>query len=380
MPTLPESPSVPPSAIASENRYAVCLSDRENPIYWSLDTAQRHVPTYVHRVFRQMERHLDRGGWTVYLTWRLDRLPSVGPNVIAVVMGDEWSRVPAYANQVAATFKCYGTSLPLGSKSPWRPSYLNMLLWTKYLRTQVRRLPSLLRHAATTLSWRIKKNQDRPPIYDFPLGYGNQMDLPLRPLPERPYDLFFAGSVEHAQYPFWSPKYWIQSPKAVSRHRMIEEMGKLARRDPSIEIKLSTTSEFAWNAVFYNKPNTEGLLDARTYSEHMMNAKICLVPRGTSLETFRFFEALRYGCILITEPLPDRWFYDGAPVIEIEDWSTLITTIKDLLASPKQLQLLHEASLNWWNRVCSEEAVGRFMANKINALPSSSTASPSALS
>lgn len=373
---MPTATEITPPSSESTNRYFVCLSGDETPIAWSLATGQQHAPAYVHRVFRHMERHLARRGWTVYLIWRLDELPSVGPDVIAVVMGDEWSRVPAYAHQIAATFKCYGTSLPLGSRMPWRPSYFNMLLWTKYLRTQWHRLPHLASQAVRTVSsWR-SPNQTTAPIYDFPLGYGNQIELPVRPLNDRPYDLFFAGSVKHARHSVWSPKYWIQNPKAVSRHRMIEEMGTLAQRNPSVTIKLSTTSEFAWNAVFYGKPNTEGLLDAETYSHHMMNSKMCLVPRGTSPETFRFFEALRYGCILLTEPLPSRWFYDGAPVIEIDDWSRLGDVVQALLAAPERLQKLHEASLDWWTRVCSEEAVGRFMAERLNTLPPPTVAVP----
>jgi len=151
---------------------------------------------------------------------------------------------------------------------------------------------------------------------------------------------------------------------------MIDALSDLARRKSAPRIKLSTTSEFAWNAVFYGKKNTEGLLDAETYSAHMMNTKICLVPRGTSPETFRFFEALRYGCIPVTEVLPSRWFYDGAPALIVDDWSELGDLVTDLLTTPERLEELHADALDWWHRVCSEAAVGRYVADILNRVSS----------
>ena len=92
-----------------------------------------------------------------------------------------------------------------------------------------------------------------------------------------------------------------------------------------------------------------------------METKICLVPRGTSFETFRFFEALRYGCVVVTEALPSRWFYKGAPVIQITDWSELEKILEKLLSDKQVLQEKHQESLNWWHKKCSEETVGAYI-------------------
>ena len=48
-----------------------------------------------------------------------------------------------------------------------------------------------------------------------------------------------------------------------------------------------------------------------------MDARVCLAPRGASVETFRVLEGLRAGCVVVGERLPGHWFYDGAPVIQL---------------------------------------------------------------
>ena len=55
------------------------------------------------------------------------------------------------------------------------------------------------------------------------------------------------------------------------------------------------------------------------YWERLGRAKICLVPRGDTLETYRFFEAARAGSVIVSERLPSTWFYDDAPAMQLSD-------------------------------------------------------------
>lgn len=355
-------------ASAPRHRYFVCHSYADEALPWDLDDpSQDFAPHYLQRVLREMEQTLrtDRR-LTFYITWKLDTLPSYGPDVIAVVLGDEWSRVPDYADRVLATFKCYGTRPPLGGALVRNPSYLNLLLTIKYVRTLFHWAPGALRYGWARLRAGLR-GAAVPRVFDLPLGYGNQLDLPIRPITERGADLFFAGSVNHDTYPVWSPKFWLQSPKTVSRSRMMQAVEALLARRPDLRAHLATTSSFALNAIYYGTADPSEVLDAERYSEAMMDTRICLVPRGTSPETFRFFEALRAGCVLITEPLPERWFYVGSPAVEIDDWSRLGEVVEALLADEAMLQRKQEAALRWWREVCSEAAVGRFMAARLEA-------------
>ena len=79
-------------------------------------------------------------------------------------------------------------------------------------------------------------------------------------------------------------------------------------------------------------------------------------------ETQRFHEAMRAGCVVICEPLPDFWFYRGASRLELADWSRLPELVEGLVAAPGRLQALHEASCRWWRDVCSPPALATTIA------------------
>jgi len=354
---------------ATNNRYFRCLTHHPDPIPWDIyESGKDEKPDYLRGVLQAMERHLQTDGLTFYITWDLDELPSYGKDAVAIAMGDEWSQVPSYAHRVLATFKPYGVRPQLEARPFRHPSYLNALLTAKYLRVLSHYLPGALYHKLQILKRRLKGKRI-PPIYEIPLGYGNQLDLPIRPIQKRSRDVFFAGSVKQGgSSPLWSSRRWIRSPKNVAREQMLDALTRLSETHPSIDIQVHTNARFVLNALEYGLTEPGEVLDAEEYSNTLMNTKICLVPRGTSPETFRFFEGLRYGCVLITERLPSRWFYDGAPVIQVDEWSELRDIAPQLLADTDRMQKLHEASLEWWNAICSEEAVGQFMADRINVL------------
>ena len=132
----------------------------------------------------------------------------------------------------------------------------------------------------------------------------------------------------------------------------------IRKKNLDVKFNLTITSDF----------NAARSADEKSYSEKMMDSKICLVPRGTSLETYRFFEAIRYGCIVITEILPSRWFYNGSPAIRINDWSELEEILDKLINNKLLIKKKHQESLAWWKTRCSEIAVGNYLVEKLNYL------------
>ena len=338
------------------NIYRLCLPRKSQTLAWNpyashLDGSLLARTAYLSGVFQEMEQQLVRRDLTFYITPSLRTLPSYGTDVVAVIQNDETARIPLYFHRVLATFKCYGTC------QCWPTSFSltreSLLAHAKFLRDATYRLPGQL-HAA----WRRRVQDDLPPIHTIPLGYANQVDVPSKPFAQRENDLFFAGSVRHRNYPAWSLRRWLKTPKDLARRRMLAavEESRHSLRDLRAVVQLQPNYRRSINAP------------AASYSQEMMNSKICLVPRGTSSETHRFYEAMRCGCVTIAEPLPAHWFYANAPAVWITDWSDLPRMLESLLQDAEKMRALHIAALAWWQEFASEAAVGRYLASQLNAL------------
>lgn len=346
-----------------KNHYYICLEQKTidwNPADPSSEiVAVKPDCIYFGKVLEAVEQRLSMSGLTFYMTWDVKTLPTYGNNVVAIVVGDEWCRIPLYFNKVKAIFKCYGTQRILGCNPILQPSWLNFLTLFQFLRTSAACVQGWLNYHFYRLShWQFK----HLPIYEIPLGYYKQLDLTMKNMSDRTYDIYFAGSLRQNEYSQRSIKRWIGEPKSVSRKQMARSLEEMQKKYPKLQIKLSLISNFV--------ESTHS--SSATYSEELMNSKICLVPRGASFETFRFFEALRFGCVVVSEVLPPRWFYNGAPVIQIKQWRDLDKVLSDILSSENLMQKKHQESLNWWKEKCSELTVGEYIVESLNALESHS--------
>ena len=293
------------------------------------------------------------------LTWDLDRLPETGRNVVAIVQGDEDARIPRWSDEVLATFKCYGT------RPPWTgmgrsPGAIEALELAHFLRRAARWLPG----AARRLRSLPGPGRPRAPIFTVPLGYYNQDDRPPAPFADRRWWVSFAGSGVQPTPRSAGWRGLVRTPKDRARAQMHAALRDLASAQPNLAITTVYRPEFPALA-----PGSDGeaLGQTTAYSELLAETRVCLVPRGNSPETFRFFEAMRMGCILVCEPLPDHWFYRAAPVITIHRWDQLQRAIAPILADPHEADRLHRATVEWWRTRCSERAVGTFMAERIGA-------------
>jgi hypothetical protein len=346
------------------NRYYIYINQDKPVISWDIYDETPPLPElnwiiYLSRALRAMEKKLQVKRLVFYITWKeIDRLPSYGNNVVVVMIGDEWCRIPIYFHKVLAIFKCYGTDLSLGGNPLLKPSYLNFMALIQYLRVCTLRLPGIVNYWWQNLKNVFAGTGKLSPIYSLPLGYYNQLDLPIKPISERSYDVFFAGSVVHRSYPFWSLRHWLVTPKTLARQQMMVQLKKFQEKRPDFKLELSLVPSF-----FESHQGGKQI-----YSEKMMDTKICIVPRGTSLETFRYFEGMRYGCVIIAETLPSRWFYDNSPAIHIEDWEQLGKILEQLLDNPELMQQKHQESLLWWKNMCSEAVVGDYIAGNLNML------------
>jgi hypothetical protein len=340
----------------SRSRYFVCLykppgRGRAQPPQVFDPYAEASLPDitgpYWSRVLQAFDREAGDRGLTVYLTWDLYELPSYGREVVAISTGDESAMMPRWADRVGAAFKVYGTR-PWLERNPLRePSRLAALTFARYVRSWARRLPG---------SVAAPRGSRRPVRVDqLPLGYSNQLDLPVKPPGERTTDAFFAGSVEHRAYRRLSPARWMGTPKQIARAEMLAALARYRAARPGTRIDVRLTTDY-WTSIHD---------DAAEYSNALMDARICLAPRGANVETFRLFEGLRYGCVVVGEPLPDTWYYRGAPIVQLRRWREIGAILDDLLADPAEVEQRHRAALAFWDERCSEAAVARFILDRL---------------
>jgi hypothetical protein len=342
------------------NKYYIYITPEEGLIPWDiyeLNPGNCGFVAYFSKVFQEVEKNLQKTGLTFYVTMtEIHELPSYGDNVVVVILGDESCHIPQYTHKVGAIFKCYGTNQILGCNPLLNPSYLNLVTTIKFLKNLAFRLPEIVNYEFYQFKNRLSK-RNITPIFDIPLGYYNSEDLPIKNMQERLYDVFFAGNVVHTHYPIWSVKFWLRTPKTISRENMLSALNKFKEKHPEFKVEVSVTQAFG-------SENTSA--ESISYNQKMMNAKICLAPRGTSFETYRFFEAIKYGCIVVTEALPPRWFYDGSPAIQIKDWRDLEVVLENLLQNQEYMEEMHQKSLHWWKTKCSEAVVGEYISKKLN--------------
>ena len=302
---------------------------------------------YLNKAFLCLQDLVDVAHLRFVVTQSVDALPDsfYGNDVIAIVLGDERCRTPAYTSKVRAVFKWYGTH-----------ETLNLPAATVSLPAALSHGVYYAAHAGVRLKDRLRGQGGRNDVVPhtapmaIPLGYRNQVDLAIRTMADRPVDVFFAGSVTH--HMGFSPHRLLPPPKELARSAMLAALERFTRQQPNAKVDVRLQDGFHASVTS----------SAEAYSESLMNAKICLAPQGTSLETFRFYEGMRAGSIVITEMLPPRDFYNGAPVVRIENWAKLDVALEKLLANPHDMQTMSDASVTWYQERCSPEATASIVA------------------
>lgn len=300
---------------------------------------------YFGRVINCLEPQIKNMGLTIYITaWTVHELPSYGPNVISCILQDEWGREPKYRDKVGMIFKTCGT-FPYNLESYCHGGFSDCL--SNFLGQS----KAFIKDGNGRLKTLKAKISDKKiaPVHKIPLGYYAREKVAFIPIEERKTDLYFAGSIQHKN------EQKIKRPKELARNRMTDALLSLRETNPEITVKTKVTEGFD------DSINT----DNQSYLQNMMDTKICPIPRGANLETFRFYEAIQSGCIPIGEAFPKAWYYDDAPIIRLKNWAELKTVVPELLKDKDRLQDLHQKALNWWNDYCAEPRLADHIAAKI---------------
>lgn len=300
-------------------------------------------------VLAESETRIHDNGLHFYLTKDPNQLPEYGPHVVAVLLQEERCKIPAYALRVRAVIRNLHSTPFLGFRK-FRFNRLNLVLAFEYIRDLALHHRSLqaLRSPRSKLPSPVHTT---PRIYTIPLGYHSQEELPQLPMKDRTLDTFFAGELATILPPT-TYRYWVSTSKAEARKQLWRVLQQI-RRNPEWRIDLDNIG------VGYS-PSRAAQFNA--YSQKMMNSRICLAPRGSMAETFRLYEGLRAGCLVIANRLPDEPFLRGAPVIQIDHWNELPGLLRKYARDIDTLEHHRQASLEWWQNHCHEKVIGSQVA------------------
>ena len=311
---------------------------------------------YVRQVLKAFDAIRPECNLRIIVTDAVDSdLPFSGDDVVVLCLRDELCRVPSYAHDVRMVAKTYGvhwTPNLLGGKGRSLGGFATTLVQESLV--QIRRMPSRLSAGLRTV-----RQGRKPVIVTIPLGTYMLKDVPFIPFSERRFDVSYAGSRVNRQK---EVSRRIPTQKSRSRRELEAALTLLPDTRPDVELGLHILDTFH-DAVGH----------ADTYSELLMNSRIALCPRGGSLETYRYFEALRCGTVPVYERLPDRPFYTGGPGVRVGRWAELPVVLDRLLADPTGLRKAHEEALRWWEARCSPTAVARDLYDALEASPGVST-------
>ncbi|WP_443944221.1 hypothetical protein ACJVDH_15020 [Pedobacter sp. AW1-32] len=195
----------------------------------------------------------------------------------------------------------------------------------------------------------------------IPVGFNSQVPvLPLKRLNDRKYTAFFSGNLNENRlstlYKAVHPLHFL--PKKIfiwlSRRPRVQKLLRIpfphSPRSKREDIDIQFTSGFG-----------EGLYPV-DYACKLNNSIFALCPAGfVSRETFRIFEALRQGCIVVCESLPNHSFYKDAPFIVIKNWNNVLKRLEKI-----DKPTVQKKSLQYFESVLSETGVADYIMNNLN--------------
>lgn len=171
-------------------------------------------------------------------------------------------------------------------------------------------------------------------VYHMPLPYPNKFCGNAKiPIKDRKHDIFFAGC------------------KRGSRTMFVRELKYFMQKNlHDYKFCVKITGKFGSGYKL------------QQYCDIMSNSKIILSPRGwVRPECLRFSEAVRCGCMIISEPHPDVTCFNDTPFYPLKQW-TSANIAKAVKYCMENQENIYEGMIASWKNHFSPQA----MAQKIN--------------
>jgi len=204
-------------------------------------------------------------------------------------------------------------------------------------------------------------------IFNFPLGYvKNVPKFPVLNITERKFSVFFSGNLNRNRLPFFFNLFFAKNPVKIIK-KGIEILIKIKFLKNLFTI-FKFDFKFSNSYIRFTNGFKKGISPEK-YGEIISDSKIVLCPKGFNLpECFRHYEAMRAGCVIISEKLPPTHFYSDSPIIQIQNWKDGFDIINKLLKDDVELVKKSGLTLEWWEKRCSEEATAQYIIDCIKKL------------
>lgn len=219
-------------------------------------------------------------------------------------------------------------------------------------------------------------------LFSYPLGIPYKVEeLPFVPMDSRKISVFYSGNLNDYRIPFYrffaKTKIGIKNLFSLFLSFLmggVSERGKYRKwnlRIKSLIFRIGVTSfDNLWNdsSVIRFTRGFQAGFSPKEYAEILSRSKIVLSPRGFfNTECFRFYEALRQGCIVITENLPKTDYYDSKYYIEVDNWKAIDEIVNELLENPKKMERMSINAKKYYDEVLSPKGVAAYISKKLNS-------------
>ena len=226
-----------------------------------------------------------------------------------------------------------------------------------------------------------KKSTKYDNLFSYPLGIPYKVEaLPVVSIKDRLHPVFFAGNLNDCRIPFYQS--FLKPCKSIKQALaylfsifmgQVSERGKYRSwnlRIKSLIFKIGqTTFDSLWKgSIIRFTRGFQAGFSPKEYAQILSQSKIVLSPCGFfNTECFRFYEAMRQGCIVITEKLPETDYYDSRYYIEVENWNNIGVIINNLLQDESNMEKMSNAAKCYYEEFLSPNGVAKYLISKIKS-------------
>ncbi len=219
-------------------------------------------------------------------------------------------------------------------------------------------------------------------LFSYPLGIPYKIkEQPIVSMNERKVNVFYAGNLNDCRIPFYRvfTKSQFNVKSLISRFLsfwmgLVSERGKYRSwnlRIKSLIFKLGSTQfDDLWNgSIIRFTRSFQAGFSPKEYAEILSQSKIVLSPCGFfNTECFRFYEAMRQGCIVVTEKLPETDYYNPDYYVEVDNWRNIDKIITPLLKNPKRMEEMSLKAKKYYEDILSPKGVASYISRKIKSI------------